>query len=388
MSLPKVKKGSSVGRVRTPYSFPQSTLVNYYVGGSGVGAVTTANRNALRKRAAWRPIDGGKAAIHCKGFCNNNNQYRVCRDNFCTTSTYFNPTDFASGANKIFVEDARNHHINIVTSGTGSSQNVQVNHSPPKLPTWKTVHGGFNSLMDPFPSQYYAAFTGTGTQDPNTLHQNYHPELDQFVSSQGRYLRSKPIKELNLPTIKSAENKDIHIKSWDDLAELKIVWIAGRSFKPSDNLPANGADSPDVREWMSSAGIVYPRRPEDLYVEFYDANNLPVGSEIILWKTKREPTPAEYAIAATWPTTLSAYDTTQFNNILYRYGSLSPFYTSEPLNWAPDGKYWSMATIDTSRLDLKTASFFIIKQRRHTGLLDNYGVKHVELKFKYGCYPN
>ena len=370
MSLPKVKKGSSVGRVRTPYSFPQSTLVNYYVGGAGVGAVSTSNRNALRKRAAWRPIDGGKAAIHCKGFCNNNNQYRVCRDNFCTTSTFFDPTNFASGANKIFVEGNSNHHINIVTSGTGTGN-----------------AGGFDSSMYPLSTQYYAAFTGTGTQDPNTLHQNYHPGLDQFVSSQGRYLRSKPIKELNLPTIKSAENKDIHIKSWDDLAELKIVWIAGRSFKPSDNLPANGADSPDVREWMSSAGIVYPRRPEDLYVEFYDANNLPVGSEIILWKTKREPTPAEYAFAAT-STTLSAYDTTQFNNILYKYGDPSPFYTSEPLNWALDGKFWSMATIDTSRFDLKTASFFIIKQRRHTGLLDNYGVKHVELKFKYGCYPN
>ena len=212
------------------------------------------------------------------------------------------------------------------------------------------------------------------------MHQNYHPGLDQFVSSQGRYLRSKPIKELNLPTIKSAENKDIHIKSWDDLAELKIVWIAGNN--------KNGADAPDVQEWMASAGIVYPRRPEDLYVEFYDANNLPVGSEIILWKTKREPTQAEHAAAVNIPT--SAYSFYYFNNVHYKYGlqPISPFYTSEPLNWAPDGKYWSMATIDTSRLDLKTASFFIIKQRRHTALLDNYGVKHVELKFKYGCYPN
>jgi hypothetical protein len=69
MSLPAVKKGSSSGRVRMAYSFPQSTLVNYYVGGSGVGAVGTSNRNALRRKASWRPADGGKSSTRCTGFC-------------------------------------------------------------------------------------------------------------------------------------------------------------------------------------------------------------------------------------------------------------------------------------------------------------------------------
>jgi hypothetical protein len=359
MSLPKVKKGSSVGRVRTPYSFPQSTLVNYYVGGAGVGAVSTSNRNALRKRAAWRPIDGGKAATHCKGFCNNNNQYRVCRDNFCTTSTYFNPTDFASGANKIFVEDTSNHHIEIIQSGTGTGN-----------------AGGFDSLIYPLSTQYYASFSGQGLPCPNELHLNTHLTTGLPVSSQGRYLKTKNILDLDLPPIKSVENKNIFIKSWDDLVEMKIVWMAG-------NKEGNGGDTPDVHEWLVGG---YERRPEDLYVEFYDANKIPIGSEIILWKSKREPTQAEYAIASNLG--ISPYSSTQFGNEHYLYGKSSPFYNSIPLNWATHGRYWSMATIDTSKLDLKNASFFIIKQRRHTALLDNYGVKHVELKFKYGCYPN
>jgi hypothetical protein len=72
MSLPAVKKGSSSGRVRMAYSFPQSTLVNYYVGGAGVGAVSTANRRALRRRAEWRPTEDGKESKKCFGYCQPN----------------------------------------------------------------------------------------------------------------------------------------------------------------------------------------------------------------------------------------------------------------------------------------------------------------------------
>ena len=46
------KKGSSVGRVLMPYSSANCTLENYYVGGSGVGAVGTSNRNALRRKCS------------------------------------------------------------------------------------------------------------------------------------------------------------------------------------------------------------------------------------------------------------------------------------------------------------------------------------------------
>ena len=72
MPLPGTKKGSSVGRVRMAYSFPQSTLVNYYVGGAGVGAVSTANRRALRRRAEWRPTEDGKGSKKCLGHCQPN----------------------------------------------------------------------------------------------------------------------------------------------------------------------------------------------------------------------------------------------------------------------------------------------------------------------------
>jgi len=72
MPLPGTKKGSSVGRVRMPYTFPQSTLVNYYVGGAGVGAVSTSNRNAMRRKASWRPTDDGNSSTKCTGFCQPN----------------------------------------------------------------------------------------------------------------------------------------------------------------------------------------------------------------------------------------------------------------------------------------------------------------------------
>ena len=72
MSLPGVKKRSSVGRVRMAFTHPQTTLVNYYVGGSGVGAVSTSNRRALRSRASWRPTQDGKGSTRCSGFCQPN----------------------------------------------------------------------------------------------------------------------------------------------------------------------------------------------------------------------------------------------------------------------------------------------------------------------------
>ena len=72
MSLPGVKKRSSVGRVRMAFTHPQTTLVNYYVGGAGVGAVSTSNRRALRSRASWRPTQDGKGSTRCGGFCQPN----------------------------------------------------------------------------------------------------------------------------------------------------------------------------------------------------------------------------------------------------------------------------------------------------------------------------
>ena len=67
-----LKKGSSVGRVRMAFTHPQTTLVNYYVGGAGVGAVSTSNRRALRSRASWRPTQDGKGSTRCSGFCQPN----------------------------------------------------------------------------------------------------------------------------------------------------------------------------------------------------------------------------------------------------------------------------------------------------------------------------
>lgn len=70
MSLPNTKKG----RVRMNFANSHTTLDNYYNGGSGVGAVSTSNRRALRKRAGWRPTSDGTGSTRCKGFCNNSSQ--------------------------------------------------------------------------------------------------------------------------------------------------------------------------------------------------------------------------------------------------------------------------------------------------------------------------
>jgi len=70
MPLPSVKKGSSAGRVRMAFTHPQTTLVNYYVGGAGVGAVSTSNRRALRSRASWRPTQDGKGWKRCEDSVN------------------------------------------------------------------------------------------------------------------------------------------------------------------------------------------------------------------------------------------------------------------------------------------------------------------------------
>ena len=67
--LPPMRKGASSGVYRSVKVYPNSTLVNYHTEGSGVGAVSTANRRAMRRRASWRPRDGGLSSGHCKGLC-------------------------------------------------------------------------------------------------------------------------------------------------------------------------------------------------------------------------------------------------------------------------------------------------------------------------------
>ena len=69
MPLSTIRKRSSAGRIKMVYSSTQTTLVNYYVGGSGVGAVSTSNRRALWKRASWRPTQNGKGSTRCQGLC-------------------------------------------------------------------------------------------------------------------------------------------------------------------------------------------------------------------------------------------------------------------------------------------------------------------------------
>ena len=75
--LPPMKKGTSSGVYRTVQVSSKSTINNYYTEGSGVGATSIATRRALRRRASWRPTNGGLSSTHCKGHCLNNNLFMM-----------------------------------------------------------------------------------------------------------------------------------------------------------------------------------------------------------------------------------------------------------------------------------------------------------------------
>ena len=262
------------------------------------------------------------------------------------------------------------HHILFVPSGSGLDNPATIPGFGGGINPFGKPYSngivGFKSAAEPNPTDYYAAFTDTGDPCPSTLHITPDPSvvLQSNWSIQGRYLRSKNFKDMRLSPKPLYPGGDLQttnvghfVKSWEQLIDIKITWIAGNN--------TNGGDRPDLHAFnISSTNPVGDyRTPENLYVQFFDHNNQAMGQEIGLWKPKRDLTPAEAAAYAANP-------------------NINPW-TPIPLNTYPLNVF-TETTISSSdfNIDLSLANFFIIRQLRHTDKWDNYAVKHVEINFK------
>ena len=318
------------------------------------------------------------------------NKYLTTGDNetICECNPPVNVASFfgPGGDNSLF-DSSLSHHILMVPSGSGEGNPnpggvngiTGVTLTGPNFNPYGLSYSGgtvgFNSNAEPNPRPYYAAFTDTGDTCPSTLHITPNAAIvsQNSWSLQGRYLRSKSIGEMVINPqalypggqLQPASDAEL-LKNWDQLVDMKITWIAGNNN--------NGGDRPDMFAFNSGdpnqTGLPTDgpfgdyRKPENLYVQFFDHNDQAMGQEFVLWRTKRDPTPTELATAIADPT-INAW-----SNI--------------PLNEYPSNVF-TETTIEAADfgIDLSQAKFFIIRQHRHTDKWDNYAVKHVELNFKY-----
>ena len=263
--------------------------------------------------------------------------------------------DFSSGNlvnSQIFIpfnnSSTDHHNVEIVRSselwpGPNPSSpfyNTSTNGSVP----------GFNSMQAPFSTPYYARYGNTG-------------ETDEKGEKQGRFLKSKNFNfkdlisitisyiaggidgdKLNSTQKKILQDNLTTYQSNTNPFTLAFQNPAFQSFSPTNNkIPSllNGGDIPDVH-----AASGYPREPEDLFIQFYDNYNQPVGDYLSLFTPKTRP-----AIAG--------------KGDLFIYGSSK----------------FSIKTFYIKNKNIARASYFKIQQRRHTNILDNYGIKYVQCNF-------
>ena len=170
--------------------------------------------------------------------------------------------------------------------------------------------------------------------------------------------------------------KQHKVSSWNQLKTMTIVWIAGSND--------NGGDRPDVGAAIDyNSTIVAPPLPsppifnwatvpplrtrEDLFVDFLDEDYNSLGIRN-LWKTKPDPTLAQFLQARTL-TTLDPFGVSVWGLV----GSTFTY---------PDDKF-TTTTINASSLniDLSKVKYFAIRQYYNTHYLDNFGIKYVQLDF-------
>ena len=289
------------------------------------------------------------------------NIYTVRRDN-CNANCaqpqcWILKEDFSSGSlgnSQLFIpfnnSQTDHHNIEIVKSsalwaGHGSSS-----------PFYNTSTGGsqtgFNSNSYPLSTPYYARFGNAGENDENG-------------NTQGRFIKSKnfDFKDLVSITVSyiaggingellNSEQKTVlrnnlaNYSSTSNPFNNAFISPTFSSFSPTGPgvipLLQNGGDIPDVH-----ASTGYPREPEDLFIQFYNSANQPVGNYLSLFTPKERP-----AIAG--------------QGDLYIYGS---------------SKFSVKTFYLNNREILSHASYFKIQQRRHTHILDNYGIKYVQCNF-------
>ena len=278
-------------------------------------------------------------------------------------------TGFSVGVSSNGIFHDIGHHFNIVSSGTGSGNS-----------------GGFDSTKEPYSSPGYVSFTGKGVLDPLPNVQRHcvnHFSVSACVDpdhsivteanwrKQGRYMRSKTLAQMNVTP-----------SSWGQLKEITITWIAGSN--------TNGGDRPDMHRFndgdanltglpTDGADGDYHER-ESLYVEFFDNNNLPMGKRFFLWMPKRH---------------LTSLELNSFSAGGHPVGTLNPLtelpdlYTYPDAGGFPNGGGASSETEFTTTvitaadfgINLSLAKFFVIRQTRHTDVLDSYGIKYVNIEF-------
>jgi len=273
---------------------------------------------------------------------------------------------FAPGQpNRMFEDSA--HHVLIVPSGSGQGKphpssfgtllgGAQQWHHPVGQNSSNLGIVGFDSLSRPYPAPYYASFSNTGDSDPHQLHATPDAAIvsQAYFSQKGRYLKSRSLRSI-IPDTGNIE--------YDILDSISVTWIAGNGN--------NGGDTPDIFAFNANAnnstGLATDgplgdfRGGENLYVQLFSKDNQPLGVPVFLWKTKPDPTAAQLAAAAADP------------NI--NVWSINPvtLYPSREFTTTviPVSEFQATPGVD---------DFFVIRQTAHTAFLDNYGVKHVELK--------
>lgn len=375
--------------VKPDSNIPDNFSQSQYIESKQVSEVTTVElpRQSLSSHVYLQRIK--KPLISRTG--NQMNKYLTTGNNetLCDCNPPINViTNFVPGGdNRIFADESLHHHVLIMPSGSGEANPnsggingiTGVTLSGPYFnPYGLSYPGGiigFKSNAEPNPTPYYAAFTDTGDQCPSTLHVTPNaaivPQSDW--GKKGRYLRSKSVGEMVInpqemyPGGQLQPTSDAELlKNWNQLIDMKITWIAGNNNNGGDrpDMHAFNSDDPNQTGLPTEGPLGDYRNTESLYVQFFDHNNLAMGQEFALWKTKRDPTPAEIATALADPT-LNAWSSISVN--IYP----SNVFTETTIGAADFG------------IDLSQAKFFIIRQYRHTDKWDNYAIKHVELNFKY-----
>lgn len=263
------------------------------------------------------------------------------KSNTLLIESYFHPNQ----ENKIF-NFAGSQKISIVESGTGIGQD-----------------DGFISLNTPFSNSYYTKFddNNVGVVLGIINEESPYPALisDTVWNKRGRYLISKTLPEMNYPDV----------INWNQLKSLTISWIAGNNN--------NGGDLPDVFEVKDGVtspsgngvlGWVPPiRQGENLFVQFLDKDFNSLG-KINLWITKPYPTAAQivYALA---------------NNKSAYSANVIPPNNATPFIYPDTNFITTTINIAESGLNLTNAKYFAIRQFGSTDVLDNYGIKYVNLDF-------
>tara|TARA_B100000902_G_C27313621_1_gene919924 strand:- start:3098 stop:4042 length:945 start_codon:yes stop_codon:yes gene_type:complete len=265
------------------------------------------------------------------------------KSNSLLVETYFHPNQ----ENKIF-NFAGSQKISIAQSGTGLGKK-----------------GGFISLNEPFSNNYYTKFDDNNVGVILGIIDEKSPDLslvsDDVWNKRGRYLISKTIPEMNLPDV----------INWNQLKSLTIQWIAGNN--------ENGGDRPDVFEVRDGVtapngngldGMIPPiRQSENLFVQFLDKDFNSLG-KINLWIPKPYPTveQIEITLDQTILPFFSAYSAGA-GNLATPFIYPNNNFTTTTINIAESG------------INLTNVEYFAIRQFGSDDVLDNYGIKYVNLDF-------